>query len=483
VPGAGVLASFTDRILGLPQWLVLTLVFAFPALEASAFLGFVFPGEIAVILGGVAASRGTVPLWAVIVAAVTGAIVGDSLGYLIGRRWGSHLLRGTIGRLPVIRSHLDKHLESAQAYVRRRKGAAVFFGRFTAALRVLVPGLAGMSDVHYPTFLAFNVAGGVLWGTGFAVLGYLAGASYRRVEHIASRFGLGLLALIVLGLAASRLLRRLPSGSRRLTAIGDRLAATKPLAWFRRRFPRTVSWGRRRLDPSSPRGFWRTFTVAAFALAAWSFGGITQDVVAHEEIVLKDPRVTAWVVAHRTPWLTGAMKVVTWLGSMAVIIPVGLVVGLLLLWRARRWQPLSLLTAAVAGAVALYNVVKGLVERPRPPAELWIGHFSGYSFPSGHATQSIAFYTLMAFVLGRGHPLRARVFLWSAAAAVALVVGASRLYLGAHWLTDVLGGYALGASWAALIVVIVLVASSRGRGGATGSEPKRETNRARSEAA
>jgi membrane-associated protein len=93
----GLVASVTDRILSLPGWLVLALVFAFPALEASAFVGFVFPGEIAVILGGVAASRGTVPLWAVIAAAVSGAIIGDSTGYLIGRRWGTHLLHVTTG--------------------------------------------------------------------------------------------------------------------------------------------------------------------------------------------------------------------------------------------------------------------------------------------------------------------------------------------------------------------------------------------------
>ena len=117
------LASITDRILGLPGWLVLSLVFALPALEASAFLGFVFPGEIAVLLGGVVASQHRVSLWAVIVAAVLGAIIGDSMGYLIGRRWGRSLLHGTIGRLPLIKRELDKHLDTAQAYVRRRKGS------------------------------------------------------------------------------------------------------------------------------------------------------------------------------------------------------------------------------------------------------------------------------------------------------------------------------------------------------------------------
>lgn len=123
--GLAVLASITDRILTLPTWLVLALVFAFPALEASAFVGFVFPGEIAVILGGVAASRGTVPLWAVIAAAVSGAIIGDSLGYLIGRRWGTHLLHGTIC-LPRARR---RHARSPQ----RRSGSHV--GEWVSASR------------------------------------------------------------------------------------------------------------------------------------------------------------------------------------------------------------------------------------------------------------------------------------------------------------------------------------------------------------
>ena len=451
--------SVTDRILSLPGWLVLLLVFAFPALEASAFVGFVFPGEIAVILGGVAASRGTVPLWAVITAAVAGAIIGDSVGYLVGRRWGTHLLHGTLGRLPVIRTHLDKHLDSARAYVQRRKGSAVFFGRFTAALRVLVPGLAGISEVHYPTFLACNVAGGALWGSGFAVLGYLAGASYHRVEHIAGQAGLVLLGLIVAGLIAARLLRRFAARSPGLEAVGDRMAAAPPLAWARRRFPAQVAWGRRRLDARSPRGFWLTFTVAAGALAAWAFGGLTQDVTGHDDTALADPHVTAWIIAHRTGWLTSALQVLTWLGSTAFIIPAVLAIGLYFLIRRRTWRPLALLGAAVAGAIGLYDIVKPLVGRPRPPATIWIGHYTGAAFPSGHATQSAAFYAMLAIVLGAGLPARRRAILWSTAALAVLIVGASRIYLAAHWLTDVLAGYALGATWVAIVVAVLLITS------------------------
>jgi undecaprenyl-diphosphatase len=454
--------SITDRILSLPVWLAIALVFLLPALEASVFLGFIFPGEIAVILGGVVASQGRAPLWVFIVAAAGGAIIGDSIGYFVGRRWGTHLIHGTLGRLPIIRRELDKHLESAEAYVRRRKGSAVFFGRFTAALRVLVPGLAGMSKVHYPSFLGFNVAGGIAWATVFTILGYLAGSSYKQVEKVAGRIGLVLLALIVVGLILSQLIRRLGQSSRRMEAFGDRLAATRAVVWVRTRFPDQVQWIRNRLDPSTPRGFWLTFVVAAGLFAVWAFAALSQDVLGHDEMALVDPQAEAWVVAHRLAWLSSAMEIVTWLGSLAIIAPLLLVTVVMLILRQRDRIQAILMVTAVAGAVGLYDLVKLLVERPRPPTSLWIGHYSGTAFPSGHATQAVAFYGMLAIVLSVGGSFRTRALVWIAAALVSLLVGASRIYLGAHWLADVLAGYALGAAWVALVFAISLLMASRG---------------------
>jgi undecaprenyl-diphosphatase len=155
------------------------------------------------------------------------------------------------------------------------------------------------------------------------------------------------------------------------------------------------------------------------------------------------------------------MRVVTWLGSTAVIIPLGLIIGGWFVRRRRDWRPLILLTVAVAGAVALYDIVKILVGRPRPPQAIWIGHFPAAAFPSGHATQTVAFYSILAIIAGAGRSPRVKLALCSAAALVALVVGFSRIYLGAHWLTDVLGGYALGALWASVVVVIAMIVASR----------------------
>ena len=201
-------ASIPDLLLALPGWAALLAVFLLPALESSAFVGFLFPGEIAVILGGVAAAAGRMPLPAMIVAAILGAVIGDSIGYAIGKRWGHQMLHGTIGRLPLVRHELERHLESAKAFVRKRGPHAVFIGRFTAALRVLVPGLSGMAGLPYPTFLLYNVLGAVVWATTFVVLGYFARNAWDRVAKDASHAGLALFAVIALGLITATVLKR-----------------------------------------------------------------------------------------------------------------------------------------------------------------------------------------------------------------------------------------------------------------------------------
>lgn len=186
------MSAVFDALAALPPWLVLLLVFLLPAVEAALFVGLVVPGETAVLIGGVVAHAGGLPLWAVIGAAVTGAAVGDQVGYHVGRRYGQALL----DRLPE-RMRKSGDVERALALIRRRGAMAVVLGRWAAALRALVPGLAGMSGMTQARFTAANLAGGSLWAVTVAVAGYLAGASYRVLER---RLGLGseiLLAAVV----------------------------------------------------------------------------------------------------------------------------------------------------------------------------------------------------------------------------------------------------------------------------------------------
>jgi membrane protein DedA with SNARE-associated domain/membrane-associated phospholipid phosphatase len=443
----------TDAILRLHGFAALAIVFLIPALEASAFVGFVFPGEIAVLLGGVLAFQGRVPLWAVIVAAVLGAAIGDSIGYAVGRRWGRSLLHGTLGRLPIIRRELDKHLDQAQEYVRRRGPHAVFVGRFTAALRVLVPGLAGMAGVPYGSFVTFNVLGAIIWGTGFALLGFFAGAAWQRVAGIAGWVGLGLLLLILLGLLGARFAR---AARERGETVADRLAALPPARWVRLRFPAQADWLAGRVDPSKATGFPLSVSVVAGVIAAWLFGGMLQDVVAREEAVGLDPGVLRWFVEHRVGWITGFMRGATWLGSNAVVIPVALIVAAAFVVRRRSYRPLVQLAAAVVSSILLYDAVKVWVHRPRPPIADRLVHVSGYSFPSGHATVAVAVWGTMVLILAPGRSPRMKLLLGVAAGAISLLVAVSRLYLGVHWFTDVVGGLALGATILSCIALLSL---------------------------
>lgn len=180
-----------DGVLRLPPLLALALVFLLPALEASAFLGVVVPGEVGVILGGVLANQHKLPLAAVLIAGVAGAVIGDSVGYVVGLRYGETLL----SKIPN-RALKPEHVHRAEDSLRHFGGKSVFLGRFTAALRALVPGLAGMSRLPYRRFLAWNALGGLIWACLFVVLGYLAGSRYQQIEHYANYLGIGLLIAI-----------------------------------------------------------------------------------------------------------------------------------------------------------------------------------------------------------------------------------------------------------------------------------------------
>lgn|GEM_PF-221843 len=170
--------------------------------EAAIFIGFVLPGETAVLLGGVLASQHAVSLPWMIAIVVVSAIAGDSVGYEVGRHFGERVLN--LRFLAPRRRAID----GARNYLRAKGGRAVFLGRFTAFLRAVMPGLAGLSRMHYWKFLAFNAAGGIVWGVGFTLLGYLAGASYNKVERVAGWASTGLLILFAVLLVGVYLYRR-----------------------------------------------------------------------------------------------------------------------------------------------------------------------------------------------------------------------------------------------------------------------------------
>jgi len=174
-----------------------------------------------------------------------------------------------------------------------------------------------------------------------------------------------------------------------------------------------------------------------------------------------DVRVTAWAAQHRTDVLTAFFEAITHLGSMSFLIPAAALLGGFLLIRRREWKPLVWLALTLAVTGLSYSLVKTLVARPRPPEALRITDATGWAFPSGHAAQAVAFWSLVAVLLSTGRSRRTRAASVGAAVTLAIAIGISRIYLGAHWTTDVLAGWVLGGFWLFLVLALVLAMRER----------------------
>jgi membrane protein DedA with SNARE-associated domain len=188
------LQKVVDTLLGVPPALALLIIAALVFGEAALFFGFVLPGETAVVYGGVLAAAGKVSVALVLLVVIVAAVVGDSVGFEVGRKLGPRLRR-----VPILRNHVER-LEAAQAYLRKRGGRAVVMGRFTAFLRAVMPALAGASRMEYRRFLVFNATGGVLWGGGCVLLGYFAAHSISQVTHYLGLTSAAIAVVIVVGL-------------------------------------------------------------------------------------------------------------------------------------------------------------------------------------------------------------------------------------------------------------------------------------------
>ena len=192
---ASLVTTVLNELHKLPSTLVYVVVFFLVAGEASLFIGFLLPGETAVLIAGTVASQGHINIYFLCGLVVFAAILGDTIGYFVGDKWGEHLLK-----LPVVR-HRQVLIARALAGLEKRGPIYVFLGRFTAFLRAIMPGLAGMSKMHYRRFFIANALGGLLWGIGFTLLGFYAGKTITKVERYASWAGLSLLGLIIVGVA------------------------------------------------------------------------------------------------------------------------------------------------------------------------------------------------------------------------------------------------------------------------------------------
>jgi undecaprenyl-diphosphatase len=411
-------------------------------------LGIPLPGETALVTAAAWAALGHLSIFGVVATAAAAAILGDNGGYWIGRAGGIALVR-RYGRF----LHLNEsQLERAHRLFERHGAKTVFFGRFIALLRTWAAVLAGVARMPYPHFMLYNALGAVCWSALFGALGFAFGRQLPLLEHYigqASLAGALLLALVVgLVLAARWWERNRARLVERAERVWQRAFAAPVAGRLKLRYPRAWTFVAARFARGEYLGLHLTVGFVVSLAGLWLFGGVTEDVIHHDPLTQFDVALLDWLHAHATPAGYAIFNAISLLGSPAALMVLAFGVGLPLGVR-RQWIVLGAWIAAFAGGSLLNQILKVVIQRPRPPyAAAFLRHYS-WSFPSGHAMVSLVGYGMLAYLL---------VVLWvhRRSLQVAIVVGAtlliaaigiSRLYLGVHYFSDVVGGYAAGVLW------------------------------------
>lgn len=425
-------------------------------------IGLPVPGETILITAAAVAARGELSILGVVLAAFAGVVLGGSGGYWIGRAGGLKLLRRH-GKL----FHMDaQRLDRAHHYFERHGAWTVFIARFVALLRMLAGVLAGVGCMGFARYSVANAAGGLAWAGVFGALGYEFGTNLPLLERYGARASLvvALLVAIVAGLVI--LWRRFGRCSDALWGAGRKLhdsVVARPLV--RReleRHPRLWRFVAARFAPGEYLGLHLTLGLLISLAALWLFGGITEDVIHHDPLTRFDLSVLQWFQRLGSPAGDRVAVVVSLVGSPVAMVVVALLGALLLAWR-RLWLVFVGWVVAFGGGGVLDAALKLIVRRPRPPGATAFLHGMTFSFPSGHSMGSLIGYGMLAYVvtiLWVRHRA-GRIVVVAATAVLVLAIGTSRLYLGVHYFSDVVGGYAAGVLWLAACVSGVEVAREK----------------------
>ena len=443
-------------------------------LETGAFVGLVAPGETVVIAGGVIAGEGTISLLPLIAIVWICAILGDTTSFYIGRRLGRKFLEKHGPRVKIT----HERLEQVEGYFDRHGGKTILIGRFIGLVRALAPFIAGSSGLSYRRFIPYSIIGTGLWATIFCTLGYIFWRSFDRVAHLAGQaiFGLGVTVAVIVGIVVAY--RRRHEIKQWLLAH-ERHPLVRPLFVVGRPLYRKVL--RPAYDAVAPelRFLWNRVTPGELGLelsTAVAVAGVGIFVFVLYIVELSsdlgptplDTELLDLSDKLYNAALVDVAKVVSALGALPAVLALVAVTSVLLIAR-RRWTELVVLIAGTGLIYAAVHIAKAAIDRPRPAGPLVETSLS--SFPSGHAAYATV-WIAVALIVTRRIGLAVNATLVTVAIVLAAAIGFSRIYLRAHYWSDVAAGWGIGCGiFAALAAIALIVNYVRHNGGQREPEP------------
>jgi undecaprenyl-diphosphatase len=448
----------------LGKWTYLAVgVLAF--LETGAFIGLVAPGETTVIVGGLVAGQGQISLMVLIAIVWACAVLGDVTSYTLGRRLGREFMVKHGGRVKIT----EERLEQVEAFFARRGGMTILIGRFIGLVRAIAPFIAGASHMPLRKFLPYDVLGAGLWATTFCVLGYVFWRSFDQLTAWVSRglFAFGLAVAIIAAIVFLVRVQRNPALQAKTKAwIAEQLdkPLLRPVAPYLRAAYHRIVRPVARVSEAPARFVWNRFTPGELGLevttllalaAVGSFTFFLLGSELDERSLLVGDRVAA-DVAERI-YSDPVKDVLVWVTALGSFPVAAILLAATAVWALtrRRFLDAALLPLGFFATWLVVDVAKAGYDRPRPSGS----HVEteGMAYPSGHAAYAIAWVVCAVVLVRGGSSLVAGFAAVTAAAVLAVVIGLTRVYLRAHYLSDVEGGWGVAVAIFGLLGVLALV--------------------------
>lgn len=425
-----------------PEW-ALVIIFLIAMGEALLIIGLFVPSTAVLVGAGVLVGTGHLGFWPVIAVTAVGCIIGDQVSYWAGRLFGERLK--TMWPL-----HLYPQLVAkGEDFVREHGGKSVAIGRFVPGVKSVVPGIVGMLGMNQMFFLIVNVTSGIVWAFAHVVPGVLIGQGLAFAGELSGRLLMVLLVLLFILALAGYVIRLAAAGvSPYLNHLLSRVSA-----WARRKQGR--SWQRfaRAVAPENPR------SVIIVVFAAVVFAGLAAliNIAVRAgtggEISNLDISVASLMRESRNAPADEIMTVITMLGDTVVMTALAVTIVLWLVWH-KAYRAAWAAGIAIAATKLFELALKYGLHRARP-TELAYAGASEYSFPSGHATMAAVIFGILAVLVSHAMGRWGRALVYAICGLAVVAIAYSRIYLGAHWLTDVLAGLLFGAVMTAAFGVAI----------------------------
>ena len=433
---------YLDYFTANPEW-ALVIIFLIAMGEALLIIGLFVPSTAVLVGAGVLVGTGHLGFWPVIIATAVGCIVGDQISYWAGRLFGERLK--TMWPL----NHYPALVAKGEDFVREHGGKSIAIGRFVPGVKSVVPGIVGMFGMNQLFFIFVNVTSGIVWSFAHVVPGVLIGQGLAFAGELSGRLLMVLLVLLVLLALAGYVIRLAAAG---VSPYLDHLLA-RVSGWARERPGR--SWQRfaRAVSPDNPRSAVIVLFVAvAFtgvvALASLGLRAATGDTISNIDL-----SVASLMRETRNAPADEIMTIITMMGDTVVMLALALAMLAWLAWH-KAYRAAYAAGFAIIAAKLFELALKGGIQRARP-GEFDYAGMSVFSFPSGHATMAAVIFGILAVLVSHSMGRWGRAVVYAICAVCVVAIGYSRIYLGAHWLSDVLAGLLFGTVMMAAFGVVI----------------------------